>query len=75
MVIVDPGISGVQKPGTYPPYDRAVEMGVLLRNATNGTFVGRVWNRGSTVFPDFTHPRAVEYWTEMIKDFHKKVRS
>ena len=73
VTIVDPGVSGAQKPGSYPPYDRMLEMGVYLRNSTGGVFVGRVWNRGSTVWPDFTHPNATDYWAEMFGEFHRRV--
>jgi len=73
VAIVDPGVSGSEPPGSYPPYDRGLDMNVFLRNSSDDSFVGRVWNRESTVFPDFTHPNASLYWTEMFKDFRKKV--
>ncbi len=73
VVIIDPGVSGAQPPGSYRPYDRLLQMGAQLRNSTNQTFVGRVWNRGSTVFPDFTHPRATDYWAEMLGGLHEQV--
>lgn len=73
MTIFDPGVSGALPAGTYPPYDVGQRMGVFVRNATNQTFVGRVWNRGSTVFVDFTHPRAADYWARMLSDFRRSV--
>ena len=27
----------------------------------------------STVWPDFTHPRAAEYWYDNLRDYHQKV--
>ena len=33
----------------------------------------RVWP-GNTVFPDFTHPDAVNYWYTHAKSFHDKVQ-
>ncbi|XP_037294752.1 lysosomal alpha-glucosidase-like isoform X3 [Manduca sexta] len=73
MIIIDPGISASEKPGTYPPYDRGIEMDVFVKNNTNQPFIGKVWNTGSTVFPDFTHPNSTAYWVEMMTNFHKKV--
>jgi alpha-glucosidase (family GH31 glycosyl hydrolase) len=72
--IIDPGISGSEAAGTYPPFDVGLEMNIFIRNSTDQPFVGKVWNRVSTVWPDFTHPNATLYWTKMIRMFHEKVR-
>ena len=66
-------MSGAEPAGSYPPYDRGLEMDVFLKNASGGVFVGRVWNPVSTVWPDFTHPKAQQYWTEMFRQFREKV--
>ena len=50
-------------------------MKIFIRNSSDDPFVGKVWNRVSTVWPDFTHPNATEYWTRMMADFHQKVRT
>lgn len=34
----------------------------------------KVWNRGTTVWPDFTNPTTVDYWTLMLKSFHDQVK-
>ncbi|CAB3259578.1 unnamed protein product [Arctia plantaginis] len=73
VIIIDPGIGESLTPNTYPPYDRGVEMDIFVKNATNQIFVGQVWNKGHTVFPDFTHPNATSYWVEMMTEFHKQV--
>lgn len=73
--IVDPGLSGSEPPGTYPPFDLGLQMNAFIRNSSDQPFVGRVWNRGSTVWPDYTHPNATKYWTELFKGFHDKVAS
>lgn len=31
----------------------------------------KVWNLGTTVWPDFTNPSTVDYWTSMLEDMHK----
>ncbi len=72
--IIDPGVSGSEAAGTYPPWDVGLEMNVFVKNSSGQPFVGRVWNdKGSTVWPDFTHPNATAYWTKMFKEFHDKV--
>lgn len=47
--------------------------GVVFKNIPDLLFCFQVWNKGHTVFPDFTHPNATSYWVEMMSDFHKKV--
>ncbi|XP_054162742.1 lysosomal alpha-glucosidase-like [Oppia nitens] len=70
--IIDPGIDPKQLAGTYPPYDDGVKYDVFIKNSTNGTFMGHVWNKsGFTVWPDFTNPKSPEYWTKQFRDFHK----
>ena len=33
--IVDPGVSGNEKRGTYPPYDIGLDMNIFVRNASD----------------------------------------
>lgn len=73
IFIIDAGVGESLKPGTYAPYDRGVEMDVFIKNTTNQIFVGQVWNKGHTVFPDFTHPNSTAYWVEMMTGLHKLV--
>lgn len=40
--LIDPGISGSEKPGTYPPYDVGLKMDIFVKNSTGQTFVGKV---------------------------------
>ncbi|XP_054162207.1 lysosomal alpha-glucosidase-like [Oppia nitens] len=70
--IIDPGIDPKQPKGTYPPYDDGVNDDLFVKTNTNTTFVGHVWNKsGYTVFPDFTNPKATDYWTKQFRQFHK----
>ncbi|CAF4864828.1 unnamed protein product [Pieris macdunnoughi] len=73
VILIDPGVSAAENPGEYPPFDLGLEMDVFVKNSTDKPFVGKVWNRVSTVWPDFTHPNASAYWKEMMSDFHRKV--
>jgi len=73
--IVDPGISNSQPAGSYPPYDLGLQMNIFIRNSSDKPFVGKCWPRpiDSVVWPDFTHPRAVEYWHQNLETYHQKV--
>ena len=72
--MVDPGISGSEKSGQYAPYDQGLEMDLFIKNSSNNLFIGKVWNRVSTVWPDFTHPNASKYWHKFLAQFHKEVK-
>jgi len=74
--LIDPGISNAELASGYPPYDQGIEMRVFVKNSTESSsapFVGKVWNTVSTVWPDFTHPNATEYWTRQLEVFHQQV--
>ncbi|KAF3926241.1 Alpha-glucosidase [Dactylellina cionopaga] len=65
VAILDPGIKcNIEN---YKPWSRGVELDVFIKNGnTNKDFVGKVWP-GHVVFPDWTHPKIQEYWTEMLR--------
>ena len=74
--LIDPGISNSEFKSQYPPYDEGISMNVFVKNSAEPgapPFVGKVWNTVSTVWPDFTHPNATEYWTNQLKTFHDEV--
>ncbi|KAL1517514.1 hypothetical protein ABEB36_001270 [Hypothenemus hampei] len=71
--LIDPGISAGEEAGTYPPYDEGIKMDIFVKNSSGLPFIGKVWNPISTVWPDFTHPNTVDYWTQMLKDFHNVI--
>lgn len=65
ILITDPGI---KYESGYKYYEYGRELDIFLKNSTGDDFIGRVWP-GNTVFPDFLHPRAYEYWKTSIQDF------
>lgn len=74
--IIDPGISNAEGGFVYPPYDQGIEMNIFVKESKEpgaGPFIGKVWNTVSTVWPDFTHPNATEYWTNQLQSFHNEV--
>lgn len=56
----------------YEPYDAGHDAGVFLANENGDEYEGYVWC-GKTVWPDWTHPRVDEWWSQCIADFHKLV--
>ncbi|CAF1263699.1 unnamed protein product [Adineta ricciae] len=68
--IIDPGISSVQPAGTYIPYEEGLKKNVFMRKYnSNELILGKVWP-GTTAFPDFTHPNATDWWTNIASAFH-----
>ncbi|KAK7508001.1 hypothetical protein BaRGS_00000966 [Batillaria attramentaria] len=72
VVIIDPGISSTQTPGTYPPFDQGKQMDIFIKNASGEILVGKVWP-GSTAFPDFFHPKSDEYWFNQMQSYHSQI--
>lgn len=72
ILILDPAIAS--KPsGSYPPLELGLEMEIFLKDPITGDPVqGVVWP-GPTFFPDFTNPKSLDYWSQLIADFHKEV--
>uniref|UniRef100_A0A8C3DHQ6 alpha-glucosidase n=1 Tax=Corvus moneduloides TaxID=1196302 RepID=A0A8C3DHQ6_CORMO len=70
VVILDPFITKDEEPGTYRPYELGQEMGVWVNNSDGVTpAVGQAWPPGDSVFPDYTNPRTVEWWTQLCLEF------
>lgn len=71
--ILDPGVSAGEPPGTYPPYEDGIAMDTFVKDKDGNVYIGKVWNPVSTAYPDFTHPRAVEYWGKQLREFRDKI--
>ena len=70
--IIDAGVSASEKNGTYIPYDEGVQRKIfVLDERENVPFVGKVWNLGFTVWPDFTNPDTLPYYKQMMGDLYK----
>lgn len=48
-------------------------MDIFIKNDSQQLLVGKVWP-GTTVWPDFTHPLAQDYWYTLIQAFHDKIK-
>ncbi|URA11208.1 TIM-barrel domain-containing protein [Thermospira aquatica] len=65
VTIIDPGIA-IRK--GYMPYETGIKADVFVKR-TNGMYAqGTVWP-GICVFPDYTLPRAREWWGNLYRDF------
>ncbi|XP_078273960.1 lysosomal alpha-glucosidase isoform X2 [Rhinoraja longicauda] len=72
VMILDPGISSSQPPGSYWPYDNGLKQEVFITNTSGSPLIGKVWP-GLTAFPDFTNPDTHQWWFENLLQFHKAV--
>lgn len=69
--LIDAGVSGSEKNGTYLPYDEGLKEDIFIKDEkADQPFVGKVWNLISTVWPDFTNPKARNYYFRMMNDMH-----
>lgn len=67
--LIDAGISASEANGSYRPFDEGIRRGIFIKEAnSNLPFKGKVWNRKSTVWPDFTNPDTRDYWLDMMND-------
>ncbi|XP_060754556.1 lysosomal alpha-glucosidase [Neoarius graeffei] len=72
VMILDPGISSTQPPGTYEPFEEGIKSGIFINSSSGGTLIGKVWP-GLTAFPDFSNPDAHEWWYQNLQKFHNRV--
>ncbi len=52
----------------YAPYDSGAAQDLFVHKADGSTFVGPVWP-GDAVFPDFSRPKARDWWGQQYKAF------
>lgn len=70
----DIGIGGGEPEGSYPPYDDGLKADIFIKNASGDILRAHVWNKFGTVYPDFTNPKSIPYWTKQYQLFHNVVR-
>ena len=69
-MMVDPAVA-YQPNQNYAAYDQGAADQVFLRVANGSSFLGVVWP-GVTVYPDWFHPNASNYWTGQFMQFFNK---
>ena len=74
VYIVDPGIPALallpDNVTVYQPYAQGKEAGVFIRHPANDSLLyACVWPSVPVVFPDFTHPAALQWWTTQIQQW------
>lgn len=72
VMIIDPGISSEQAPGTYAAWDDGLEQNVFIQRADGSPLIGQVWP-GKTGYTDFFHPNATSYWRDSMAAFHAQI--
>ncbi|XP_071566173.1 lysosomal alpha-glucosidase isoform X1 [Temnothorax nylanderi] len=69
--LIDAGISASEDNGSYLPYDEGIKQDIFVKDGiSHKPFVGKVWNFVSTVWPDFTNPKTMIYYANMMGDMH-----
>jgi len=69
--LIDAGISASEGNGSYLPYDEGIKQDIFVKDgASHKPFIGKVWNFVSTVWPDFTNPKTMIYYANMMSDMH-----
>ncbi|EDV25110.1 uncharacterized protein TRIADDRAFT_56702 [Trichoplax adhaerens] len=71
--IKDAQIGNNETNGTYPPYDEGMQRNIFIRHSDDRMIVGKVWPRGTSVFPDFTSDSTKTWWRNMIVDFRRTI--
>ncbi|KAA8648813.1 hypothetical protein EYZ11_004025 [Aspergillus tanneri] len=56
----------------YDTYTRGAADDVFIKNPDGSLYIGAVWP-GYTVFPDWHHPKAVEFWANELLIWWKKL--
>ncbi|PKX94863.1 glycoside hydrolase family 31 protein [Aspergillus novofumigatus IBT 16806] len=56
----------------YDTYTRGTADDAWLKNPDGSLYIGSVWP-GYTVFTDFHHPKAVDFWANELVKYHEKV--
>ncbi|XP_029347280.1 lysosomal alpha-glucosidase [Acyrthosiphon pisum] len=75
IVILDPGLKSRQSNGTmYVPLKDGLNDNIFIKNSAGQPLEGKVWNDIGTVFPDFTHPKATQFWKNQLLNFHNIVK-
>ncbi|XP_034987341.2 lysosomal alpha-glucosidase isoform X1 [Zootoca vivipara] len=72
VMILDPGISSTQPPGSYWPYDEGLKRGIFINSTQGKPLIGKVWP-GLTAFPDFSNLNTHQWWLENLERFHSLV--
>ncbi|XP_011686550.1 PREDICTED: lysosomal alpha-glucosidase-like isoform X1 [Wasmannia auropunctata] len=69
--LIDAGISASEGKDSYLPYDEGMKQDIFVKDGmSDKPFVGKVWNLVSTVWPDFTNPKTMIYYENMMADMH-----
>ena len=63
VVIIDPHLKRVS---TYPVYQEAQDLEILVKNSNSGEYEGWCWS-GSSAWVDFFNPKSWDWWKGLFK--------
>lgn len=63
VVIIDPHLKRVS---TYPVYQEAKDLEILVKNSNSGEYEGWCWS-GSSAWVDFFNPNSWDWWMGLFK--------
>ncbi len=69
VVMIDPGI---KEDANYEVYRQGLEKGVFVRSTDGAVAKGPVWP-GFCAFPDFSDPKAREWWGELHRELYTEL--
>jgi len=64
--------AGIALKKTNDAYKAGMEKNVFIKDDEGQALIGKTWP-GDTVFPDFFHPDASDYWSEWLSKLHEIV--
>ena len=78
VYIIDPGIPSLltlpNSTAPYLPYQQGTASDLFIRHPANDSYLyACVWPSVPVVFPDFSHPAALDWWTEQIVQWSSSV--
>ncbi|KAH9483447.1 putative alpha/beta-glucosidase agdC [Psilocybe cubensis] len=68
VLMTDPAVAYLPN-DTYAPYNNGKDLDVWLKAPNGSESLGVVWP-GVTVFPDWFHPNAQQFWTNEFESFY-----
>lgn len=70
--IFEPAIEG-SSGDYYSTVENGLKRDIFIRNDSDQLFVGKVWNKNSSYFVDFTNPQAAYWWSNEFKRYHDQL--
>lgn len=72
--ILDPALAYnlTEESAGYSSFKRGLELDIFVKNTTGHLLLTQIWNPIS-VIPDYTHPKAGDWWSQQLDKFYKDI--